>query len=211
LRHFSRLKDENIIAQEYLKYSEGLEANLDKQMSGGVKSGAKKKGKKDKKSEGEKETDDGEIIDEMEVKRLQELANAFHVYNQLLLDNNALDFGDLITYTLKLFKERPNILKFYQQKFKYVMVDEFQDTNWAQYELVKMLSAKNNNLVVVGDDDQSIYKFRGASISNILQFKDDYSKTKEVVLTKNYRSNRLFWTRLIILFRIITLTVWKLN
>jgi DNA helicase-2/ATP-dependent DNA helicase PcrA len=70
------------------------------------------------------------------------------------------------------------------------MVDEFQDTNWAQYELVKMLSAKNNNLVVVGDDDQSIYKFRGASISNILQFKDDYSKTKEVVLTKNYRSNQ---------------------
>ena len=118
------------------------------------------------------------------------MANAYHIYNQLLLDNSFLDFGDLITYTLKLFHERPNILKYYRDKFKYIMVDEFQDTNWAQYDLIKLLSAPENNLVVVGDDDQSIYRFRGASMSNILEFKDDFPKAKEIVLVDNYRSGQ---------------------
>lgn len=162
LRHFSRLKDENISPAEYLKYAEELEAGLP-----------------------------GDDDDEVQEKdRIRELADAYHTYNQLLLENNFLDFGDLIVYALKLFKERKNILKFYRDKFKYIMVDEFQDTNWAQYELVKMLAAPKNNLVVVGDDDQAIYKFRGASLSNIMQFKDDYPQAAEIVLTENYRSRQ---------------------
>ena len=130
----------------------------------------------------ESEEDEG---DELESGRIKELANAYHIYNQLLLENNYLDFGDLIVYTLRLFSERKNILKYYRDKFRYLMVDEFQDTNWAQYELVKMLAAPKNNLVVVGDDDQAIYKFRGASISNIMQFKDDFKGAQELVLTEN--------------------------
>lgn len=166
LKHFSRLKDENISWQKYLDYAEKLQANLDKSLS---KSSEKK-------------------ADEAEIARLLELAKAYQKYNQLLLDNNYLDFGDLIMYCLKLFKERPNILSLWQKRCRFVMVDEFQDTNWAQYQLVKELSKDNNNLLVVGDDDQAIYKFRGASIANIMQFKEDYPKAKEVLLTKNYRS-----------------------
>lgn len=122
--------------------------------------------------------------------RLKELANAYHAYNQLLLDVGALDFGDLIFYTLKLLKERPRILKKIQERFKYILVDEFQDVNWAQYKLIQLLTGEKNQLTVVGDDDQSIYAFRGASVSNILRFKDDYSKAKNIVLTENYRSNQ---------------------
>lgn len=122
--------------------------------------------------------------------RLVEVANAYHTYQQLLLENNALDFGDLINYTLKLFQTRPAVLLKYRQKFKYILVDEFQDTNWAQYELIKMLAASKNNLTVVGDDDQSIYKFRGASISNILQFKNDYPECREIIITDNYRTKQ---------------------
>ena len=122
--------------------------------------------------------------------RLLEVASAYHAYQQLLLENNALDFGDLINYTLKLFRTRPAILEKYRQKFKYILVDEFQDTNWAQYELIKMLAAPKNNLTVVGDDDQSIYKFRGASISNILQFKNDYPESREIVIADNYRNKQ---------------------
>ncbi len=161
LRHFSRLKDENVSPEEYLAYVKRLE-----------------------------KIDSNEVIDEIELKRLKELANAYVIYNNLLLQESALDFGDLIVYCLKLLKERPKILEFYRQQFKYLMVDEFQDTNWAQYELIKLLAAPKNNLVVVGDDDQSVYKFRGASISNILQFKDDFKQAKEVVLTENYRSRQ---------------------
>lgn len=120
-----------------------------------------------------------------------ELAEAYHVYNQLLLDNSSLDFADLIFYTVKLLKERPNVLKFYQSRYKYILVDEFQDTNYSQYELIKLLAQNDKiKLTVVGDDDQSIYKFRGASVSNILQFKDDFPKAKEVVLNENYRSGQ---------------------
>jgi len=122
--------------------------------------------------------------------RLTEVANAYHTYNQLLLDNSALDFADLIFYTIKLLKERPAILKLLQKRFKYILIDEFQDVNWAQYQLVQMLSSGGAQLSVVGDDDQSIYAFRGASVSNILRFKDDFPKAKEIVLNENYRSDQ---------------------
>ncbi|MCF7860192.1 ATP-dependent helicase [Patescibacteria group bacterium] len=174
LKHFSRLKDENISSAEYLAYAKNIQTtNTDKSE------------KADKNSD-----DDDEAEDILESGRLQELAGAYETYNNLLLENSWLDFGDLILYTLKLLRERPNILKYYRKKFLYVMVDEFQDTNWAQYELVKLLSAPNNNLMVVGDDDQAIYRFRGASLANIMQFKDDFPEAVEIVLTENYRSRQ---------------------
>jgi len=187
IHHFSRLKDENISAAEYLQYAEELESDADQRL-GGQKLSKKVRVVPVKSRAAEAE--DGDDGERMEVGRIKELASAYHTYNQLLLENNFLDFGDLIVFTLKLFRERPNILKFYREKFKYLMVDEFQDTNWAQYELIKLLAAPKNNLVVVGDDDQAIYKFRGASLSNIMQFKDDYRQAKELVLTENYRSRQ---------------------
>jgi DNA helicase-2/ATP-dependent DNA helicase PcrA len=127
-----------------------------------------------------------------ETKRLKELSQAYRSFQELKVEENQLDFGDLITWTVKLFTKRPSVLKKYQQQFKHILVDEFQDTNFSQLQLIKLLApaAQNPNLVVVGDDDQSIYKWRGASISNILDFKKHYPKAKEVVLTKNYRSGQ---------------------
>ena len=122
------------------------------------------------------------------VSQFNEIAEAYHIYSQLLLEKDAFDFGDLINHTLTLLHKRPRVLNELRKRFRYILVDEFQDTNIAQYELIKLLAAPNNNLTVVGDDDQSIYKFRGASISNILQFTHDFPQSKKVLLTTNYRS-----------------------
>jgi len=126
--------------------------------------------------------------DAEETERIKEVANAYHVYQQILLENSCLDFGDLINYCLKLFKKRPLILKKYRERFKYILVDEFQDTNWSQYELIKLLAEPANNLTVCADDDQAIYRWRGASFSNIMLFKKDFPKAKQIALIKNYRS-----------------------
>ncbi|MBU4480984.1 ATP-dependent helicase [Patescibacteria group bacterium] len=139
-------------------------------------------------SEGLKTRDDEPEDDETE--RVKEIANGFHIYQRLLLENSSLDFGDLINYCLKLFKKRPLILKKYREKFKYILVDEFQDTNWAQYELIKILAAPRNNLTVTADDDQAIYLWRSASFNNIIQFNKDFPKAKQVSLVKNYRSTQ---------------------
>jgi DNA helicase-2/ATP-dependent DNA helicase PcrA len=122
--------------------------------------------------------------------RWGELSDAYEKYTQIKLDKSLMDFGDLINWTLTLFKNRPEILKEYQNKYPFIFVDEFQDTNWAQYELIKTIADPKNSprLTVVGDDNQSIYKFRGAAISNILNFKNDYKSTFMVVLDENYRS-----------------------
>lgn len=122
--------------------------------------------------------------------KLLEVAKAYQRYQELKIEQNALDFGDLILYCLKLFRTRPSILKKYKDQFKHILVDEFQDTNYAQYQLVKLLCPPTENcpLTVVGDDSQSIYRFRGAAISNILNFMEDYNQAHQVVLTKNYRS-----------------------
>lgn len=109
-------------------------------------------------------------------------------YQQLLVDNGSMDFDDLIMQTVKLFQERPEVLERYQDRFRYIMVDEYQDTNHAQYMLVSMLAAKYRNIAVVGDDDQSIYTWRGADPSNILDFEKDYPDAKVVKLEQNYRS-----------------------
>jgi len=129
-------------------------------------------------------------VEETEVEKLLEVAGAYEKYNDLKLKESVLDFGDLISWCLKLFAERGNVLAKYQRQFKHILVDEFQDTNYAQYQLIKMLAPveKQPNLTVVGDDSQSIYRFRGAAISNILNFMRDYPKAKQIVLTKNYRS-----------------------
>lgn len=128
-----------------------------------------------------------------EKERWDELVYIYHQYTQLKIGASKMDFGDLITWTIKLFKERPHILKKYQEQFKHVLVDEFQDTNYAQYELVKLLcpkEMKERSLLVVGDDSQSIYKFRGAAVSNIIQFMEDYPKAEMITLIQNYRSTQ---------------------
>ncbi len=111
-------------------------------------------------------------------------------YQDELKINNALDFDDLIMYIVKLFKEHPDVLEKYQKEFSHIMIDEFQDTNTAQYGLSKLLASKHRNIFVVGDDDQSIYKFRGANFGNILAFQKDFSKTRIIRLEQNYRSTQ---------------------
>ncbi len=170
LDHFSRLQDEDVSPAEYLEYARALS-------------------KKDS-------------VEKEEYEDTLELATVYDEYTKLKMKNSMLDFGDLILLTIKLFREKPNVLKRYQEKFKYILVDEFQDTNYSQSVLVNILSGLdpkkdmdkvgkvNPNLTVVGDDDQAIYKFRGAAISNILQFKQYYPKAKKIVLTENYRSHQ---------------------
>ncbi|MGN1198765.1 MAG: DNA helicase PcrA [Acetatifactor sp.] len=117
-------------------------------------------------------------------------AKVYREYQETLQKNNALDFDDLIVKTVELFKSRPEVLDYYQERFRYIMVDEYQDTNTAQFELVRLLADKYRNLCVVGDDDQSIYKFRGANIRNILDFEKYFPETKVVKLEQNYRSTQ---------------------
>lgn len=119
------------------------------------------------------------------------VARVYKQYQEELFENNALDFNDLILLTVKLFKEKTEILENYQNKFKYILVDEYQDINFAQYQLVKLLSGKYNNLFVVGDPDQSIYKFRGADLSNILKFEQDFPHSRVIKLEQNYRSTKV--------------------
>lgn len=116
------------------------------------------------------------------------VAKVYTQYQRRLKSNNSLDFDDLIMLTIQLFKDVPDVLDFYQSKFRYIHVDEYQDTNRAQYVLCKMLAAKHRNLCVVGDSDQSIYRWRGADISNILNFEKDYAEARTVLLEQNYRS-----------------------
>lgn len=232
LQHFSRCKDEVVTPEDYLKYAEELKLNLDNPDFAKASSGkpdfvsvsSRPDSGFDDGVEGslprqnfsgqvgsQSLTRDDKDIDITEIKRVTELANAYHTYQQILLEEDALDFGDLVNYTLKLFQERPNILKYYQNKFKYILVDEFQDTNAAQYELVRLLAGQTGvsnetrevssrlkshassltpNLAVVGDDNQAIYKFRGASVSNILRFKEDFPSAKNITLNTNYRSSQ---------------------
>jgi DNA helicase-2/ATP-dependent DNA helicase PcrA len=121
----------------------------------------------------------------------ERLARVYVRYQDELKRCNSLDFDDLIMLTVRLFKENPEILETYQDKFSHVLVDEFQDTNSIQYELLKLLVSKNQNICVVGDDDQSIYGFRGASVRNILNFEKDFPKARTIRLEQNYRSTQI--------------------
>jgi DNA helicase-2/ATP-dependent DNA helicase PcrA len=160
IEHFSRLKDEDVSPQEYEDWI--------------------------KKTENRKKRKE-EALDQ---EKYQELARAYKTYEELKITKGVLDFSDLISFTLKIFRERTNILKQYQDQFRYILIDEFQDTNYAQNQLAILLTGERQNITVVGDDDQAIYRFRGAAISNMIQFRTYFPNTKTVVLTKNYRSTK---------------------
>lgn len=160
LQHFSRLQDEDISPDEYVQWV---------------------------KSRQSKATSEEE---QLETKKFEELSGTYKKYQELKAKEGLMDFGDLITQTLALFRTRKNILAYYRRQFKYILVDEFQDTNIAQNELVTLLAGTKQNITAVCDDDQSIYKFRGAAVSNVLSFRKRFSSAKLIVLSRNYRSTQ---------------------
>ncbi len=146
LKHFSRLKDENVTPDEYIKFV--------------------------------KEPND------------IELANLYKEWEQVKADNSVLEFADLIYFTLKVLRDRPKIAQAYQQKYKYILVDEYQDTNYAQNQILQILCKNHQNITAVADDDQSIFSWRGTAVGNLLNFSDVYPKTKIILLKENYRSGQ---------------------
>ena len=120
----------------------------------------------------------------------EKIGDVYVAYEAEMKLNNALDFNDLLCKTVELFQNHPDLLEFYQDRFRYIMVDEYQDTNHVQYVLIQLLAKKFKNLCVVGDEDQSIYSWRGADISNILNFEKDFPEAKVIKLEKNYRSTK---------------------
>ncbi len=160
LNHFSRLKDEDITPEEYKKFVSSLK--------------------------------DGASVDDevLSHEQLKELSLTYAEFEKIKTVEGVMNFSDLITNTLLLFRTRPNILEKYQNKFKFILVDEFQDTNYAQNELAIMLAGDKKNITVVADDDQAIYRWRGAALSNVMQFKQNFDKAKIITLTKNYRSTQ---------------------
>ncbi len=122
--------------------------------------------------------------------RLETIGKIYQIYQAELRNSDAMDFDDMLCNTVKLFEENPDVLEYYQRLFKYIMVDEYQDTNKVQYKFVAMLAEKSQNICVVGDDDQSIYKFRGATIENILSFESSFKNAKVIRLEQNYRSTK---------------------
>ena len=119
--------------------------------------------------------------------RKETIAKVYELYQKRLRENNAIDFDDIINYTIRILSENPDVLEYYSNKFEYVLVDEYQDTNKAQFTLVSILAALHGNITVVGDNDQGIYSFRGADITNILNFEKDFPGTKIIKLEQNYR------------------------
>lgn len=119
--------------------------------------------------------------------RKEQIAELYKIYQKKLKENNAIDFDDIINFTIKILTENPDILEYYSNKFKYVLVDEYQDTNKSQFTLITLLASKFGNITVVGDNDQGIYSFRGADISNILNFEKDFPGTRIIKLEQNYR------------------------
>lgn len=198
LSFFSRLKDENISPEALSLYAKRpvknevrqrrLKTNTKNKHSPVILSEAKNLNSKTETLRTSPQSDNDS--DETEVLKLQELSDTYKTYEKLKDKAGFLDFGDQVIKVIDLFKKRLAILNSYQGKFKYILIDEYQDTNFAQNELVKTLAAAHKNICVVGDDDQSIYKFRGAAISNILEFAKNFPKAKQVILTQNYRSTQ---------------------
>jgi DNA helicase-2/ATP-dependent DNA helicase PcrA len=161
---FSRAKDEDVSPKEYLKLAQDLVL-------------------KSKESPSDKALEE-EALQQMEV------ALAYAKYQELLAREGLLDFGNQFYLSLQLLREHPLILKKYQEQFKYILVDEFQDTNFAQFQIVKLLATRHKNITVVADDDQCIYRWRGAAYSNVLNFMSEYPDTKKISLIQNYRSTQ---------------------
>jgi DNA helicase-2/ATP-dependent DNA helicase PcrA len=126
-----------------------------------------------------------------EIEKQEETAETYALYQELLAREGRVDFGDQVVAVLRLFRERPSVLKAVRRRHRYILVDEFQDTNFAQFQLIRLLGGDSANVTVVGDDDQSIYKFRGAAVSNILNFMDVYPQARQVVLSENFRSTQV--------------------
>lgn len=177
LQHFSRLQDENILPSDYKKRVEKQHRSFGFAQAIGSEAQARRDDKSD-----------DEILSDL-IKYI-ELARAYEVYSRLKVKNGYMDFGDLIVNTIALFKKRKAVLKKYQHKFKYILVDEFQDTNFAQSELVNLLARRYQNITAVADDDQAIYRWRGAALDNALRFKKNFPKAKIISLTKNYRTGQ---------------------
>ncbi|MBN2264816.1 MAG: ATP-dependent helicase [Candidatus Aminicenantes bacterium] len=160
LEAIRRLKQEDVRPEDYVRHAEEL-------------------GRKAS-TEAERET----------ARKHLEIARVFGAYQGLLRSNGLIDFEDQVTLVVDLLRRRPSVLDELRRRYRYILVDEFQDTNFVQFELVKMLAAEHRNLTVVGDDDQSIFRFRGASLSNILHFEEVFPEARRVVLTRNYRSTQ---------------------
>ena len=122
--------------------------------------------------------------------RKEKISTVYELYQKRLKENNAIDFDDIINYTIKILQENEDVREYYCNKFRYILVDEYQDTNKSQFTLVTLLASKNGNITAVGDNDQGIYSFRGADISNILNFEKDFKGTKIIKLEQNYRSTK---------------------
>ena len=161
---FSRAKDEDISPKEYIKFAQDLSIQAKKNLQ--------------------------DLALQEEALLQNEVANAYAKYQELLAKESLLDFGNQFYLSLQLLREHPLILKKYKEQFKYILVDEFQDTNFAQYQLAKILTNKEANISVTGDDDQCIYRFRGAAYSNLLNFIKDFPKAKKLSIIKNYRSSQ---------------------
>ena len=134
-----------------------------------------------------------EKLDEEGMERLltlKDILKAYKFYEEYKTKNNLVDFGDMLTKIYELLNARPTILKKYQERFRYILIDEFQDTNFIQLQIINLIAKKHQNLTVVGDDDQSIYRFRGAYLTNITEFRETYPKNKEIILEQNYRSTK---------------------
>ena len=183
---FSRCKDEDVEPKAYLDYAAGLSAKAAEGRAAAL-AAAKDPSGDEGPSSGEGSSDEFDALDE-EARRQLELGRAYASYQTMLREAGLVDFGDQVSLALRLLRESPAARLELQRRYRYILVDEFQDTNKAQSELVELLSALHGNVTVVGDDDQSIYKFRGAAISNILEFKQHYPRARQVVLRRNYRS-----------------------
>jgi DNA helicase-2/ATP-dependent DNA helicase PcrA len=162
---FSRAKDEDVSVKDYLEYAQGLLLKA-------------------------KENPQDLVLQEEAVAQ-REVALAYAKYQELLTKNGAVDFGNQFYLALNLLREHPLVLKKYQQQFKYILVDEFQDTNFSQFQLVKLLAGERKNITVVADDDQCIYRWRGAAYSNVLNFIQSFPEAKKVSLIQNYRSTQV--------------------
>ncbi len=155
-----KLKQEDVRSEDYVRYAEGLGARAA--------------------TDAERDT----------ARKHLEIARVFAAYQALLRTEGLIDFEDQVTLVVDLLRRRPAVLEEVRRRYRYILVDEFQDTNFVQFELLKMLAAEHRNLTVVGDDDQSIFRFRGASLSNILSFEEVYPEAKRIVLVRNYRSTQ---------------------
>ena len=130
------------------------------------------------------------LFDQSDEYRKEKIAEIYAVYQRKLKENNAIDFDDIINFTIDILTENPDVLEYYSDKFKYVLVDEYQDTNKSQFTLLTLIAARHGNITAVGDNDQGIYSFRGADISNILNFEKDFPGTRIIKLEQNYRSTK---------------------